>query len=49
VPRFTMTGDGLPGDPVNLVLTGTLQQLRSAFNTAEWSQADRLGWQARGA
>ena len=20
VPRFTMTGDGLPGDPVNLVL-----------------------------
>ena len=43
VPRFTMTGDGLPGDPVNLVLTGTLQQLRSAFNSAEWSQADRLG------
>jgi hypothetical protein len=27
VPRFTFTGDGLPGDPVNLVLTGTLQQL----------------------
>jgi hypothetical protein len=49
VPRFTMTGDGLPGDPVNLLLTGTRQQLRSAFNTAEWSQADRLGWQARGA
>jgi hypothetical protein len=43
VPRFTMTGDGLPGDPVNLLLTGTRQQLRSAFNTAEWSQADRLG------
>ena len=31
VPRFTMTGDGLPGDPVNLVLIGTLQQLRAAF------------------
>jgi hypothetical protein len=43
VPRFTMTGDGLPGDPVNLVLTGTLQQLRSAFKAAGWSQADRLG------
>jgi len=43
VPRFTMTGDGLPGDPVNLVLIGTLQQLRSAFETAGWSQADRLG------
>ena len=34
VPRFTITGDGLPGDPVNLVLTGTLQQLNAA---------DRLG------
>jgi hypothetical protein len=43
VPRFTTTGDGLPGDPVNLVLTGTLQQLRSAFATAGWSEADRLG------
>ena len=43
VPRFTMTGDGLPGDPVNLVLTGTLQQLQSASETAGWSQADRLG------
>ncbi len=38
-----LTGDGLPGDPVNLVLIGTLQQLRSAFATAGWSQADRLG------
>lgn len=43
VPRFTITGDGLPGDPVNLVLTGTLQQLRSAFATAGWSEADQLG------
>src|SRR3974377_598262 len=42
VPRFTITGDGLPGDPVNLVLTGTLQQLRAAFELAGWSQADRL-------
>jgi LssY C-terminus len=43
VPRFTITGDGLPGDPVNLVLTGTLQQLHDAFTRAGWSQADRLG------
>lgn len=43
VPSFTITGDGLPGDPVNLVLTGTLQQLHAAFTTAGWSQADRLG------
>lgn len=44
VPSFTITGDGLPGDPVNLALTGTLRQLRSAFATAGWSEADRLGW-----
>lgn len=43
VPRFTITGDGLPGDPVNLVLTGTLAQLRAAFILAGWSEADQLG------
>jgi hypothetical protein len=43
VPRFTVTGDGLPGDPVNLVLIGNLQQLRTAFAIAGWSEADRLG------
>src|SRR5262249_58078794 len=43
VPSFTITGDGLPGDPVNLALIGTLHQLRSAFATAGWSEADRLG------
>ena len=42
VPRFTITGDGLPGDPVNLVLTGTLAQLQAAFAVAGWSSADRL-------
>ena len=43
VPRFTITGDGLPGDPVNLVLTGTVQQLHAAFKLAGWSESDRLG------
>jgi hypothetical protein len=43
VPGFTVTGDGLPGDPVNLVLTGTLKQLRAAFELAGWSEADPLG------
>jgi hypothetical protein len=42
VPRYTITGDGLPGDPVNLVLAGTLEQLRAAFAAAGWSEADRL-------
>jgi hypothetical protein len=43
VPSFTITGDGLPGDPVNLVLIGTLQELQAAFAIAGWSKADRLG------
>jgi hypothetical protein len=43
VPRYTVTGDWLPGDPVNLVLIGTLTQLNSAFAIAGWSVADRLG------
>ncbi|WP_348626354.1 LssY C-terminal domain-containing protein [Aminobacter sp. AP02] len=43
IPRYTITGDGLPGDPVNLVLIGTLQQLRNAFAAAGWSTADELG------
>ncbi len=43
VPSFTITGDGLPGDPVNVVLSGTQHQLRAAFAIAGWSEADRLG------
>jgi LssY C-terminus len=43
VPRYTVTGDGLPGDPVNLALIGDLAQLRGAFAQAGWSEADRLG------
>jgi len=43
VPSYTITGDGLPGDPVNLVLIGTMGQLRHAFAAAGWTQADPLG------
>jgi LssY C-terminus len=42
VPSYTLTGDGLPGDPVNVVLIGTHRQLRSAFAAAGWSEADPL-------
>jgi hypothetical protein len=43
VPSYTITGDGLPGDPVNVALVGTLQQLRAAFAAVGWVEADRLG------
>jgi hypothetical protein len=42
VPRYTITGDGLPGDPVNVALTGTLSELRAAFAAIGWMEADRL-------
>jgi hypothetical protein len=42
VPSFTITGDGLPGDPVNLALVGTMEQLRFAYGAIGWSEADRL-------
>jgi hypothetical protein len=42
VPRFTVTADGLPGDPVNLALAGTFDQLRAAFAKVGWVEADRL-------
>ncbi len=43
VPAFTVTGDGLPGDPVNMALVGTLAQLEAAFTAAGWHGADPLG------
>lgn len=43
VPRYTITGDGLPGDPVNLVLVGTFDELRAAFAEIGWPEADPLG------
>ena len=42
VPSYTTTGDGLPGDPVNVILIGTRRQLCDAFSTAGWTQADPL-------
>ncbi len=43
VPSFTLTGDGFPGDPVNLVLIGDFKTLRAAFAAAGWIEADPLG------
>ena len=42
VPSFTLTGDGFPGDPVNLVLIGNFEGLRAAFAEAGWIEADPL-------
>src|SRR5271168_1541375 len=42
VPSFTVTGDGFPGDPVNLVLFGEFSKLRAAFLAAGWTEAQPL-------
>ena len=42
VPSFTVTGDGFPGDPVNLVLIGDFDKLRAAFHAAGWTEAEPL-------
>jgi hypothetical protein len=42
VPSFTVSADGLPADPVNLALFGTLDELRAAFAAIGWVEADKL-------
>jgi hypothetical protein len=46
VPSFTLTGDGLPGDPVNLALVGEFERLRAAFARAGWTEADPLSFRS---
>lgn len=46
VPNYTITGDGLPGDPVNVALVGTRAQLRASFAAMGWFEADRLGFRS---
>lgn len=43
VPSFTLTGDGFPGDPVNVALFGAYIELDAAFSRAGWIKADPLG------
>jgi hypothetical protein len=42
-PRITQTGDGHPGDPLNVALIGTETQLRNIMNSGRWYQAAALG------
>jgi LssY C-terminus len=43
IPRVSRAGDGLPADPVNLLLVGSEHDLVSAFTKAGWCEADALG------
>jgi hypothetical protein len=45
-PAVTVTGDGHPGDPINVALIGSEAELRAAMKAADWFVADRLGLKA---
>lgn len=42
IPRMTLAMDGLLADPVNIIFTGTAEELCSAFANIGWHQADPL-------
>ena len=42
IPRFVTASDGFYVDPVNIILTGTKEQLEASFEKIGWQKADRL-------
>jgi hypothetical protein len=43
VPGITTTADGIPGDPINVCLVGTQEELIEIMLAAKWDHADALG------
>lgn len=43
MPKTTSTGEGLPGDPLNVALVGTEAELLGAFARTGWRRAAALG------
>src|SRR6478672_9505340 len=42
-PRLTRTGDDHPGDPLNVSLIGTKEQIEAIMKAAKWDPAAGLG------
>jgi LssY C-terminus len=42
LPDITYTGDGHPGDPLNVALIGTNEQVQAIMKAAGWYRADAL-------
>ena len=42
MPRITVTGNGIPGDPLNIALVGTEEEVEAAMLAAGWLPADPL-------
>jgi hypothetical protein len=43
VPDITITGNGIPGDPLNVALIGTESEVKQIMQAAGWKAADPLG------
>ena len=43
IPGVTQTGDGHPGDPLNVALIGTEAEVKAILKAAQWHPADPLG------
>ncbi len=45
-PGCTRTAEGIPGDPLNVVLVGTRQEVEAALLAAHWVPADPITWRS---
>lgn len=46
MPDITLTGSGIPGDPLNVALIGTKQDLMKIMVAAKWYPADPLSFKS---
>src|SRR5687768_7724390 len=44
--EITHTADKHPGDPINIAIVGSVEDLKSAMQTAGWRKADPLGFRS---
>ncbi len=42
IPRYTQTAEGLPHDPINMIIVGSLENMVDAFASKKWYVADKL-------
>src|SRR5271170_3048757 len=45
-PKVTRTKDGLPGDPLNIALVGSKEEVITAMTLAHWTPADAVTWRS---
>jgi hypothetical protein len=46
VPGITRTAEGIPGDPLNIALVGSEEEVVAAMRAAGWARADGITWRS---